>query len=201
MNRIDKSFDKRYADRYNLDISTKDGRFMQLIVHESEGRMVEMIKNKIYPLSSSSYYCFSNLLCFRINGEFQIDGWKKFDFEMELFRQGVDLKKRYRICKANENFKLIPSYPKKIVIPYCIKDEEIKEITSYRFKGRIPVLTYQYKFNKCCIWRSSQPKSGITGQRSKADEKFLKSLIDYSEKLIIFDARPYLAALGNRVKF
>ena len=150
-------------------------------------------------MANSSYFYFANQFRFRIQDEIEIEGWSFYDFEDELYRQGVDLKNRYRICKANENYKLIQSYPKKFVVPHFIKDEEVRECTNYRLKGRIPALTYQYKTNKCCIWRSSQPKPGITGQRSKSDEKLLKSMIDYSVKLVIYDARPYLAALGNRV--
>lgn len=61
------------------------------------------------------------------------------------------------------------------------------------------VLSWQYYKNKCCIWRSSQSKTGITQQRSNSDEKLLKMIMDYSDKLVIYDARPYLNALANKV--
>jgi myotubularin-related protein 1/2 len=62
-----------------------------------------------------------------------------------------------------------------------------------------PALCYQYK-NNCCIWRSSQTSEGLTQQRNLADEIVLKKIIDFSRKLIIYDARPYLNAMVNRVK-
>jgi hypothetical protein len=50
------------------------------------------------------------------------------------------------------------------------------------------------------IWRSSQTRSGLTQNRSYADEKLLRIMGELSEnKLVIFDARPYLNALANRV--
>ena len=55
--------------------------------------------------------------------------------------------------------------------------------------------------NQVSIWRSSQTKSGITHQRSNSDEKLLEKIREFSEGLIIFDARPYLNALANRVNY
>ena len=65
------------------------------------------------------------------------------------------------------------------------------------------MLTYYYSKNnggKCFpgMWRSSQTKSGLTGQnRSNGDEKNLKMISQLSDKLVIYDARPYLNALAK----
>lgn len=51
------------------------------------------------------------------------------------------------------------------------------------------------------LWRSSQTKGGITQQRCVQDEKLLKLIGELGgDRLIIFDARPYINALANRVK-
>ena len=56
------------------------------------------------------------------------------------------------------------------------------------------------KKTKATIWRSSQTKSGITQQRCTQDESLLREIAKLGlDKLIIFDARPYLNALANRV--
>ncbi len=39
----------------------------------------------------------------------------------------------------------------------------------------------------------------MTHQRSNKDESLLKLIGDYSDGLIIYDARPYINALANRV--
>jgi hypothetical protein len=99
------------------------------------------------------------------------------------------------------------TYPKQFVVPRFFSDEEIKDACVYRTKNRLPsnikniisVLSYHYKKNKCCLWRCSQNKSGITQQRSGSDEKLLRMISEYSGKLIIFDARPYLNAFANKV--
>jgi hypothetical protein len=52
------------------------------------------------------------------------------------------------------------------------------------------------------LWRSSQTKGGITQQRCVRDERLLKLIGELGgDRLIIFDARPYLNALANRVQY
>jgi len=53
---------------------------------------------------------------------------------------------------------------------------------------------------KATLWRSSQTKSGVTSQRCNEDERLLKLIGGLSDDhIIIFDARPYLSAMANRV--
>jgi hypothetical protein len=63
----------------------------------------------------------------------------------------------------------------------------------------LPILAWQCSDN-IGLWRSSQNKPGITQQRCQADENLLEMIRSFSKKLIIYDARPYLNALANRVK-
>jgi len=69
----------------------------------------------------------------------------------------------------------------------------------------MPTLSYYYnpepgKKVFGSLWRSSQNKTGFTQSRSAQDEKLLKNCIgELGNKLIIYDARPYFAALANRV--
>jgi protein tyrosine phosphatase len=74
-----------------------------------------------------------------------------------------------------------------------------KRTASWYIKFK-PVLCFQYTKNKCCIWRSSQTREGLTQQRNKDDEWVLKKISDFSRKLIIYDARPYINAVANRMK-
>lgn len=102
----------------------------------------------------------------------------------------------------NLNFELCQTYPRKLIVPRDITDEELKLSSTFRTKNRIPTLCWYDKEKKSSLWRSSQTKSGLTHQRNVYDEKLLNCIADTSNgKITIFDARPYLNALANRVIF
>jgi len=61
------------------------------------------------------------------------------------------------------------------------------------------VLCWKFPESNSCIWRSSQCKPGITQQRSYGDEFFLEKISDFTNKIYIYDARPYLNAFANKV--
>lgn len=104
------------------------------------------------------------------------------------------------MTEINLNFELCQTYPRKLIVPKVISDEDLKLASSFRTKNRIPTLCWYDKEKKSSLWRSSQTKSGLIQQRNIYDEKLLKSIADTSNgKITIFDARPYLNALANRV--
>ena len=110
------------------------------------------------------------------------------------------------MCDANNKYGICETYPEQFVMPRFFSDEEINESRCFRTKNRLPgtlsinqVFCWINNGNKTSLWRSSQTKSGLTHQRSIKDENLLKMIGDYSEGLIIFDARPYINALANRV--
>lgn len=134
------------------------------------------------------------------------EGWNIFNPKKEFIRQGLDFTNsqiRLKEANLNKNFGLCSTYPDYLVFPSTISDQEIKEASSYRTKNRLPTLSYYYnpqdKKTFGSLWRSSQTKSGLTQSRSSLDEKLLKCIGDLGNKLVIYDARPYLAALANRV--
>jgi len=153
-----------------------------------------------------------------------IDGWKIYNFIQECHRQGLSFQDEnfpLKISELNKDFSLCSTYPESIIVPRAFTDEELRDASSFRTRNRFPVMSYLYlknnkntvntpasnglnlkqKLSYPSIWRSSQTKSGITGQnRSSADEKLLKVIGQLSEKLIIYDARPYISALANRVR-
>jgi len=64
------------------------------------------------------------------------------------------------------------------------------------------VLSWIHPDSQATITRSSQPMVGVSGRRSKDDEKFIQSIMDanaQSHKLFIMDARPQVNALANKV--
>ncbi len=76
--------------------------------------------------------------------------------------------------------------------------ENLEKCAFFRKKQRIPALTYQYK-NNYCIWRSSQTKSGFTG-KDDMDILYLTRITQDSKQLIVYDARPKLNAMANKLK-
>ena len=89
--------------------------------------------------------------------------------------------------------------------------DSIVRCAKFRTKERLPALTYAYQYERgkfSCIYRSSQNKVGMGGNRSLDDEMMLRFIGDHQEDrknvngevtCKIYDARGYYAALGNKV--
>ena len=84
----------------------------------------------------------------------------------------------------NKNYELCSSYPSILIGPSSVNDEStdgmsfLNKVASFRSEGRLPVLTWCSRFDGASIWRSSQPKVGLQGNRSLADETFLKMIAE-----------------------
>lgn len=71
-------------------------------------------------------------------------------------------------------------------------------IFGHRSRGRIPVLSWIHPESQATLTRSSQPLVGVSGKRSRDDEKYIQLIMDanaQSHKMFIFDARPRLVIL------
>ncbi|KAF3823773.1 hypothetical protein GH733_007241, partial [Mirounga leonina] len=109
----------------------------------------------------------------------------------------------WRITKINERYELCDTYPALLVVPANIPDDELKRVASFRSRGRIPVLSWIHPESQATITRCSQPMVGVSGKRSKEDEKYLQAIMDsnaQSHKIFIFDARPSVNAVANKAK-
>jgi hypothetical protein len=164
----------------------------------------------VFLKDSNSYYNFAYKYREGLFSENKIvkDGWKIYDPIQEYLRQGIDIKHEsspFKLSNLNKNYSLCSTYPEILIFPRSVSDEDIKEASLFRTKNRLPILSYLYsrhindKASNASIWRSSQPKSGISSNRSIFDEKLLKQISKLNEKLVIYDARPYLNAQANRV--
>ena len=137
------------------------------------------------------------------------DGWKLYDPEKEFQRQGIsnldyetNTKKSFRKTALNENYLLCATYPKYLLTVGGISESNLKESSLFRTKNRLPVLSYYYFNSKGTIWRSAQAKTGISGNRNRFDEELMNEIGELSntKKLFIYDCRPYLYAMANRLK-
>lgn len=213
--KVEKSNDKKQMTKYNLDLTLKDSsRIYKFIVSSSQLKFFANLNTRVFPKDPEMHYSFAKIyragLQQDLNEGLLIEGWDIYNPEKEYARQGINfLDDNYllKITDLNKNFNLCPTYPEILIVPRGISDEEIREASNFRTKNRFPILSYVYtnigNRNRYCyasIWRSSQTKSGITGnKRSSEDEKLLRAICDLNNKLVIYDARPYINALANRV--
>ena len=193
----------------SIIISVRDGRNIQIyIIGENQNKFLEELQNKSFPLKFDLFSFPKDFNDDLKREKEEFNGWKIYDMYNEYKRQGInfqDEKFPLRLSHINSNYKLIPTYPDRIVIPRIIKDEELIEASKYRTNNRLPTLSYLYKLkdsNKFSgIWRSSQFKGGLMGgNKSDDDVKLIHSIENLGiGELIIYDARPYINALANRV--
>ena len=178
-----------------IEINLKDNRYFFFKLTKNYKEFNEALEFAL-PNANASY--FKNAITRKklLKTKFKINGWELYDFDKEFKRQKVDFKNTFDIVD-NSDFKFCPSYPKKIIEPQISLDD-LEKSALFRTKKRIPTLTYRHK-NGFCIWRSSQTKSGIMG-KSENDVKLLTKIAETSKKLLIYDARPKINAMANKLK-
>ena len=196
-----------------LEIIMYDARVFPLIFKSSINENFPHVLNGL--LSSKEIPSFSQL-AYDYNTNNPIykkenfeDGWKLYDPEKEFQRQGLtnldtemNENKPFRKTKENENYSLCATYPKFLITVGAISDSNYRESSLFRTKNRLPTLSYYYYNSKGTIWRSAQSKVGMTGNRNRFDEELIDDIAEISntKKLFIYDCRPYLAAMANRLK-
>ncbi|XP_004398140.1 PREDICTED: myotubularin-related protein 2 isoform X2 [Odobenus rosmarus divergens] len=190
----------RGENSYGLETVCKDIRNLRF-AHKPEGRtrrsIFENLMKYAFPVSNNL-----PLFAFEYKEVFPENGWKLYDSLLEYRRQGIP-NESWRITKINERYELCDTYPALLVVPANIPDEELKRVASFRSRGRIPVLSWIHPESQATITRCSQPMVGVSGKRSKEDEKYLQAIMDsnaQSHKIFIFDARPSVNAVANKAK-
>lgn len=95
------------------------------------------------------------------------------------------------ILTANSTYTLCPSYPSVLVGPRQISDEDaegqriLRRVAAFRSEGRMPALTWGNSIDGASIWRSSQPRIGLQGNRSSADERYLRAIADCASNVAV----------------
>ena len=95
------------------------------------------------------------------------------------------------IRTLNSTYTLCPSYPSVFVGPCRISDDSadgqriLRRVAAFRSEGRMPVLTWGNSVDGASIWRSSQPRVGLQGNRSSADEQFLRMIAECAESVAV----------------
>ncbi len=142
-----------------------------------------------------------------------------FDYAAELIRQGVlddsvvlGGAKSWRISHANSKFALCNSYPRAIVVPASMTDDDLLAVAAFRSGHRLPAMTWISADNGASLWRSSQPKGGVSStcyQDENMLEILSKSCITKLSPrghftssgdplLVVIDCRSKASAMANR---
>ena len=192
-----------------VEINLKDSRIfiLNLLQKEKLKEFLEILDNFSTPIQTLLYFRHAFFEYDKYEKELRDNanisypkiyksGWDIYNFTDEFKRQKVDLKNDYEILD-NSNFNFCETYPSKIITPK-ISQDKIEKCANFRKKKRLPTLTYRYT-NGYCIWRSSQTKGGFTG-KDDTDAIFLTNITRNSKNLVVYDARPKLNAMANKLK-
>ena len=213
ISKIEKVQDKKMAfDAIPIEITLKDTRVIKFHLFDLQ-RFYYNLSDATNPVDYGQFYGFPKYYNeANFKGRNITNGWNIYVPVIEFSRQGVteDNNLGLRYSYVNENFKICPTYPEFLVEPKNITDEQLKQSSSYRTKGRLPIFTYYYSGNALSnpkvtpsIWRSAQNKRGLMGNKTcEADVSLLNSISRLGGpdgKLYIFDCRPKLNAFVNRV--
>ncbi|CAI7995962.1 Myotubularin-related protein 3 [Geodia barretti] len=88
----------------------------------------------------------------------------------------MDVTGSWRISDCNCEYKLCPTYPKLLVVPSSLTEEEMRSAAKFRAIGRFPTIVWRHTRNGAVIARSSQPLVGVLGWRNPEDEKLLHAV-------------------------
>ena len=187
ISKLEKVQDKKMSfNAIPIEITLKDTRVIKFHLYDLQ-RFYYNLSDLTNPVDYKQFYDFPKKYNkIRFQGKNITNGWKIYDPIIEFSRQGVtednDLGLRY--CYINKNFQICSTYPEFLIEPKDISDEELKQSSSYRTKGRIPIFSYYYKGDDNTglkvtpsIWRSAQNKRGLVGNKScAADVNLLNSI-------------------------
>lgn len=111
---------------------------------------------------------------------------KRFDAVTEFSRQFGHMQPcPWTIyTKVNITYQLCMSYPSILAGPSSLPEVSqetqriLRQSAGFRSEQRLPVLTWSNGRDGGSLWRSSQPKVGLQGNRSAADETYLQQILE-----------------------
>ena len=209
INKVEKNLNTKDYNMYLIDITLKDSRFLRFSIISPNFNFFTFLESKVNPKLYKELYKFTEAYNEVLKKEKNyFNGWHIYDPVREFSRQGVteDNHLGLRYTKINKDFSLCESYPEFLIAPKNITDLQLKLASQYRTKGRLPIMAYYYMGNDQnnnyvpTIWRSAQNRGGIMGsKKNDADVSLIKSIKDMSKNLFIFDCRPKINAMANRL--
>ncbi|XP_075228079.1 phosphatidylinositol-3-phosphate phosphatase isoform X2 [Lycorma delicatula] len=190
----------RGENSYGIELFCKDMRnlrFGHKQENHSRRNVFEKLQQYAFPLSHKL-----PLFAFEYSETFPDNGWTVHETIAELKRMGVP-NDMWKITKINENYEVCDSYPAVWAVPAAATDDDLRQVATFRSRGRVPVLSWIHPESQATLTRCSQPLVGVSGKRSREDERYIQLIMDanaQSHKLFIMDARPSANAIANKAK-
>ncbi|XP_078494504.1 phosphatidylinositol-3,5-bisphosphate 3-phosphatase MTMR2-like [Ciona intestinalis] len=184
---------------YGLEVGCKDMRVLRFVMRQ-ENRQRRMVYEKLqelcFPVSNKMPF-FAYI--YKEEYPEEANGWMMYSAKAEYHRQGLPVE-GWRFTKANSKYELCDTYPQLLVVPSPASDDDLKQVSQFRSRSRIPVLSWIHPESQATITRCSQPLVGIGNKRSRDDERYVHLILEanpHAHKLLIFDARPQANAVAN----
>lgn len=190
----------RGENSYGIELFCKDMRnlrFGHKQENHSRRNVFEKLQQYAFPLSHKL-----PLFAFEYSDTFPENGWNVLEPIAEHKRMGVP-NDMWKITKINEFYEVCDSYPAIWAVPAVATDDDLRQVAAFRSRGRVPVLSWIHPESQATLTRCSQPLVGVSGKRSKEDERYIQLIMDanaQSHKLFIMDARPSANAIANKAK-
>ncbi|KAL1414329.1 hypothetical protein MTO96_007572 [Rhipicephalus appendiculatus] len=90
----------------------------------------------------------------------------------------TDLGGTWKLTSINEKFKFCSSYPRYLIVPASVPDQDLETVASFRYSRRIPTVVWRHHLYGTVIARSAQPEVGWLGWRSPQDETLIQAIAD-----------------------
>uniref|UniRef100_A0A1B6MD37 phosphatidylinositol-3,5-bisphosphate 3-phosphatase n=1 Tax=Graphocephala atropunctata TaxID=36148 RepID=A0A1B6MD37_9HEMI len=190
----------RGENSYGIELFCKDMRnlrFGHKQENHSRRNVFEKLQQYAFPLSHKL-----PLFAFEYSESFPENGWNVHEPIAELKRMGVP-NDMWKISRINEQYEVCDSYPAVWAVPAVATEDDLRQVAAFRSRGRVPVLSWIHPESQATLCRCSQPLVGVSGKRSREDERYIQLIMDanaQSHKLFIMDARPSANAIANKAK-
>jgi len=183
--------------------------------HELE-KALRLLITSTFPNNRTYMFAFSHSLP---SEPLSLSLVEPYDTIQEFSRMGIlnvvsvrDDSPMWRASTVNNEYRMCNTYPRVLVVPHKITDDELVLVSNFRSGHRLPVMCWGDRDTGATMWRSSQPKAGVSGSCIQ-DEKLLELIAQscvYKRTptghiktigdplLHIIDCRPKASALANR---
>ncbi|KAL4093734.1 hypothetical protein PRIC1_011166 [Phytophthora ramorum] len=197
------------AELAEFRVNGKAGPMSQLEVSCKNFALVKFnfpgdaVSGDVYVQLNQLLLCKLHPAAFAFARQPDISGWAAYDPQAEFTRLGFKTPKTgaqiggFRVTHVNSNYKISPTYPSAFVVPASMSDGELRKISFFRARGRVPAVTYRHK-NDAVVARCAQPLVGLRRKRCTSDEAFMVALRrECKGKLLFIDCRSQTSAYGN----
>eukprot|EP00005_Dracoamoeba_jomungandri_P009725 CAMPEP_0174272610 /NCGR_PEP_ID=MMETSP0439-20130205/51855_1 /TAXON_ID=0 /ORGANISM="Stereomyxa ramosa, Strain Chinc5" /LENGTH=511 /DNA_ID=CAMNT_0015363289 /DNA_START=73 /DNA_END=1605 /DNA_ORIENTATION=+ len=173
-------------------------------------RLYTKIKYHAFPKNQKLLFAFSyRPSWYETTTQNHTSGWGKLNIEDDFKRIGVGGKyPNWRLTLVNSNYEICSTYPAVIAVPTAVNDNTLTWVSSFRSRGRLPILSWIHPETQSSLTRASQPMVGLQNHTCGSDDILLYEIAKATppsppsskSSLIILDARPKVNAAANRAR-